>query len=338
MNPVQGHIDQPRSTDIHRAHRVPVSGWVYLGEGRQNRLVAVHVGCSGTGSLAHTHLFFRRADVEVHLDLVSPELVGFELHAALPDGMCPEGGEVELHLTLELRGESALIPWQTTSVKIRADDLHLRPHGHVLRPSARNVLHRDDVYLMGPSSRAINGEVLALISRYLTPGGRVLDVGCGVGPFGPPLIEQGFDWLGIEVKDEDCQEMARGGLPHQKIVPDEPLPFSDASFDGGICLEVLEHIKFPDPFLAEISRVVQGRTIFSVPNFELTPLLGLHHIAPRHIFEPDHKNFFDRFSLAQLLLRHFRSVEVIDYAPITLGHSLSEILPYHLLAVADNAA
>ena len=337
MFSIQGHIDRPRADEISRAHRVPIAGWVYLGADRQADLRAIHVTATDGTSAGRTRIFFDRPEVTAHLGLALPTAAAFELHAALPDGYQPGGGECELILALEVRGEPALVPWQTVRCTLRADDLWGRQHFHVLRPSVETLLHREDVYSSGPSSRAVNGEIFALLLRYLPAGGRVLDVGCGTGPFGPPLMEKGFDWHGIEVKDEDCREMAESGLPHQQVVPGEPLPFGDGAFDGGMCIEVLEHIPDPDGFLAEVSRVVRGRTVFSVPNFEPVPLLSHKHVIPHHMLEADHKNFFTRFSLAALLRRHFRDAQVMDYAHLPLGTHVDELLPYHLLAIADNS-
>ena len=337
MLSIQGHIDRPGPGEISRAHRVPIVGWVHVGADRHADLRAVHATAMDGTEAGRTRLFFDRPEVTTHLGLTVPTPTAFELHAALPDGYLPGGGVCELALTLEVRGEPAPVPWQTIRCTLRADDLWGRQHFHVLRPTVETLLHRDDVYSSGPSSRAVNGEIFALLLRYLPSGGRVLDVGCGTGPFGPPLMEKGFQWYGIEVKDEDCQEMAASGLPHRQVVPGEPLPFADGAFDGGMCIEVLEHIPDPDAFLTEVSRVVRGRTIFSVPNFEPVPLLSHKHVTPHHMLEADHKNFFTRFSLGALLRRHFRDAQVMDYALLPLGESVGEILPYHLLGIADNS-
>ncbi len=337
MLSIQGYIDRPRPDEVCRAHRVPIMGWVYLGADRQADLRAIHVTAADGTHAGRTRLFFERPDVTAHLGLLVPAAVGFELHVALPDGFLPAGGECELTLALEVQGEPGLIPWQTVRCKLRADDLGSRQHCHVLSPSMETLLHRDDVYGSGPSSRAVNGEIFALLLRYLPSGGRVLDVGCGTGPFGPPLMEKGFQWYGVEVKAEDCREIADAGLPYRQVVPGEPLPFADGAFDGGMCIEVLEHIPDPDAFLTEVSRVVRGRTVFSVPNFELVPLLSHKHAIPHHLLEADHKNFFTRFSLGALLRRHFHDAQVMDYAHLPLGTHVDELLPYHLLGIADNS-
>ena len=69
------------------------------------------------------------------------------------------------------------------------------------------------------------------------------------GRFKQALLADGYDWLGAEVNAADCAELARLGLPHRHV-DGRVLPFSDASFDAALCLEVLEHIEEPRPFLA----------------------------------------------------------------------------------------
>lgn len=46
-----------------------------------------------------------------------------------------------------------------------------------------------------------------------------------------------------------------------------PLPFTDGSFDGAVCTEVLEHVVDPIAVLREIARVVRpgGRVLVTVP-------------------------------------------------------------------------
>ncbi len=178
-------------------------------------------------------------------------------------------------------------------------------------------------------------DCLALIQRYLgAPPHRVLDVGCGFGGYGRALLAAGYDWFGVEVKESDCVELARLGLPHQKV-DGRSLPFAATSFDAAICVEVLEHIAAPEEFLAEIRRVTRRRLLVSVPNLELIPYLHRYAVVPWHLLEGDHKNFFTRPSLRKLLGEFFRNVEVLSYAPIPLRTPEGLPLHNHLFAICD---
>src|SRR5205823_3735421 len=120
---------------------------------------------------------------------------------------------------------------------------------------------------------------------------RILDVGCGLGYYGRALRAAGHDWLGVEIKASDCAALAQAGLPHRQIEPG-PLPFADGAFDSALCIEVLEHIENPRPFLAEVHRVAPRQLIVSVPNCELLGYLYDYLSVPWHMLEADHKNFF----------------------------------------------
>jgi SAM-dependent methyltransferase len=104
---------------------------------------------------------------------------------------------------------------------------------------------------------------LDLVRRYLSAlpaGTRILDAGCGEGV----LVSEFHGRLAIEGVDPNYASdlVRRGSLMS--------LPFEDASFDGALCLDVLEHLSFTDQprALAELFRVVRpgGELFVTVPN------------------------------------------------------------------------
>src|SRR5438874_1777245 len=114
-------------------------------------------------------------------------------------------------------------------------------------------------------------------------------------------------------------------------------PHGNEEFDEVICIEVLEHIEDPKSFLQEVSRVVRKRTLFSVPNIEVIPYFKDWEAVPWHLLEGDHKNFFTRASLRELLAPHFSRVEVFSYIEHPLRTRDGIALHAHLCAVADKA-
>jgi 2-polyprenyl-3-methyl-5-hydroxy-6-metoxy-1,4-benzoquinol methylase len=215
-------------------------------------------------------------------------------------------------------------------------DYRQTDYGSLLEPENRLIHHRANIYCSGPSSPVPSPECLQLVQRYLgTPPMKLLDVGCGIGAYGEPLLALGYDWMGVEIKASDCAELERRHLPFWRV-DGRALPFQDKAFDSTISIEVLEHVENPAPFLGEICRVTRRRLIISVPNIEILPYMRPLLAAPWHILEADHKNFFTRQSLQNLLLSvGCARVEVIPYGVAPLQSIEGFPLYYHLLAVCD---
>jgi SAM-dependent methyltransferase len=111
---------------------------------------------------------------------------------------------------------------------------------------------------------------LATISRRLRPAisglnGRILDVGAGQAPW-RAWLPVGASYQGIDVANSDDFGM-RKAAPDIVYYDGTIMPFDDASFEGVLCIEVLEHVSDPELLLTEISRVLtnDGRLILTVP-------------------------------------------------------------------------
>jgi SAM-dependent methyltransferase len=120
-------------------------------------------------------------------------------------------------------------------------------------------------------------------SRFpISPGDRVLDLGCGGGRHAFELYRRGarvvaFDHDADELKQVATMFLAMGTageVPAQadgRVVQGDvlSLPFPDASFDAVIAAEVLEHIPDDEQAMAEIARVVRpgGRVAVTVPRW-----------------------------------------------------------------------
>jgi SAM-dependent methyltransferase len=161
----------------------------------------------------------------------------------------------------------------------------------------------------------------------------VLDVGCGLGSYGRDLRAEGYGWFGVEVNPDDCAELARMGLPHQRV-DGRTLPFADGAFASALCLEVLEHVEEPRAFLREIARVAPAQVIVSVPNCELLGYLWDHLATPWHMLEASHVNFFTRWSLGALLREFWPEVEVGFHTLYPLRTPEGTPLHYNLIACA----
>ncbi len=221
-------------------------------------------------------------------------------------------------------------------VRLVPASLRDRPYGEVVFPGNETVLHRENIYGSGPPIEEAGVEVLSLLRAYLPARSSVVDVGCGAGAYGPPLIADGHQWLGLEANSHCCDILTRRQLPFRRVhLESERLPCVNAEFDGAICIEVLEHTKNPERFAGEIARMIRRRALFSVPNMELLPYLHDWRVVPWHLLEADHKNFFTRASLRALLSRFFSRVEIFPYGEHPLRTRDDVPLYVHFFAVAD---
>jgi ubiquinone/menaquinone biosynthesis C-methylase UbiE len=112
-------------------------------------------------------------------------------------------------------------------------------------------------------------EKLVLPGLRYRAGQRLLEVGCGVGAVLGVIGSAfpGLDLAGIDIAPEQvdyaCGHLERLGLTADLRVGDaRSLPWPDASFDHVYMMWFLEHVADPQPFLAEVHRVLApGGTI-----------------------------------------------------------------------------
>jgi len=125
------------------------------------------------------------------------------------------------------------------------------------------------------------------ISEFNFPvaGRRVLDLGSGPGYYSRALLKAGAEVVAIDLGDANVRAAARAGL--NALQSDgTTLPFPDASFDGVMCSNMLEHTPTPEDIFDEIERVLRpgGWAWVSWTNW-FSPWGG-HSITPWHYFGP----------------------------------------------------
>ena len=145
------------------------------------------------------------------------------------------------------------------------------------------------------------------------PGGRILDIGCGLGF----LLEQlSSKWIGYgcdysQFAVDYCRRKGLGTIYHGDLYD---LKLDDVCFDVVSARYVLEHLKDPGRFLGEISRILKpgGRLVVSIPNWGslCAKLFGEFF----RLNSPDeHIYWFTRATLINYLSKNGFQVETVVY-------------------------
>jgi SAM-dependent methyltransferase len=110
-----------------------------------------------------------------------------------------------------------------------------------------------------------------------TPGGRVVDLGCGTGSslrYVLPALRGGLA-VGVDLSPEVLREAARRPQPPGRVNLlradlRRPLPLAATSVDRVLCHNVLESLRDPDALVAEAWRILRpgGRLVLSHSDYD----------------------------------------------------------------------
>jgi ubiquinone biosynthesis O-methyltransferase len=142
----------------------------------------------------------------------------------------------------------------------------------------------DDIRWVRTLKNLVPGR-LAWFDRHIDwQGKEVLDLGCAGGFMAEALALRGANVTGIDPAAEainSARAHAReGGLRiGYDVGRGEALPYSDASFDAVVCVDVLEHVADLPTVLAEVARALRPGGLFLFDTINRNPLARLATIT-----------------------------------------------------------
>lgn len=174
---------------------------------------------------------------------------------------------------------------------------------------------------------ALNLARIQIFSNMVSSVGNglmILDVGCGDGVIGEPIVKMGNYVTSVELPTIATMAQ-RCGVPSVVAGDAEHLAFASSSFDVVLASEVLEHLWKPQKFLDEAHRVLRcnGYLIIETPEGKES----LHYDS--------HKHYFTVERLKQISGERFALCEVKRLKPMGTAQTPTIIL---LLRKASNNA
>jgi 2-polyprenyl-6-hydroxyphenyl methylase/3-demethylubiquinone-9 3-methyltransferase len=188
--------------------------------------------------------------------------------------------------------------------------------------------------------------------RPLT-GLRVLDIGCGGGLVAEPLARLGAIVTAIDPAAENIAAARAHATPlglaiDYRAVEVEHLVAAEETFDGVLCLEVVEHVPDPAAFLAMVAKLVRpgGLMIVSTINRTLKAY-ALAIVGAEYVLRwlPVGTHQWDRFVTTGEMVRYVAGAgleeprfEGLVYNPFADRWSLSSDLDVNYFAAAARPA
>ncbi len=209
----------------------------------------------------------------------------------------------------------------------------------------------------GHDHRRVHEFISANVSNNIKS---ILDVGCGSAWVAQNFLNKGKTIYSLDISSTNPKKALENypSKNHSGITADSfLLPFKENSFDCIIASEIIEHVVYPDKFVAELFRVVKpgGNLLISTPYKEkITYYLCIHcnKLTPLH----SHIHSFDEKKLQSLykgkdledfewkifgskVLIFSRSYVILKYLPFFLWRMIDSLVnllysaPAHIMVM-----
>ncbi|UCH14672.1 MAG: class I SAM-dependent methyltransferase [Bacteroidales bacterium] len=159
-----------------------------------------------------------------------------------------------------------------------------------------------------------------MLTDFILPGSKVLELGCGTGYFTREIVKTGAEIVAIDISP-DLIDVAKDNIvaSNLKYRVDNAysMSFKDEEFDYVVGSSVLHHLKV-NSAIAEIYRVLKrgGKIAFTEPNM-MNPQIALQKNIPfiKRLAgdSPYEKAFFRRMLRKLFLKTGFQQVKIIPF-------------------------
>jgi len=109
----------------------------------------------------------------------------------------------------------------------------------------------------------------ALVRRYAPPGGRLLELGCGLGDL-LSLLQDDFDCAGIDLIDYSIESTKRNAPRAEafQMSADDLSAFEQGAFSAVVALHLVEHLVDPADVIRQVSQLLKpgGIFLFATPH------------------------------------------------------------------------
>jgi 2-polyprenyl-3-methyl-5-hydroxy-6-metoxy-1,4-benzoquinol methylase len=161
------------------------------------------------------------------------------------------------------------------------------------------------------------------MARYVSPGARVLEVGCAYGYFLELLRGRYPDSVGVDVSEVAVTAARDRGLDARA---GDLLEVDVQGSFGAVCLwDTIEHLAAPDAVLRRATELLApGGHVFLTTGDFGSLLARMQGLRWRQIHPPTHLFYFTRRSLARLCQRV--GLKVLAFETVTVHRRLSSSL------------
>ncbi|PKK89710.1 MAG: hypothetical protein CVV64_12965 [Candidatus Wallbacteria bacterium HGW-Wallbacteria-1] len=161
---------------------------------------------------------------------------------------------------------------------------------------------------------------------WISPKGKLLDIGCGAGLFSGCLKKLGWAVQGVDMNPLSAEMASEYGLP-VKVCAFENSGFSSDEFDLINANDFIEHVTSPDEIFSEMERILKkgGVLLLSTMNGDRSILRRSNWSCFQSSYE--HLWFFNGRSLRKISERHGFEVLQIRYIDLNPGWIRGYLFP-----------